>query len=262
MTLLQKTLRHKRKIQRFFFVCLSILSYLTAHAQTPQVVATTETTEPVAKKDISIGLNLGVTNGVGVDVAYHFSKHWAGRLAFNYAHYAKNDYTYDIASTNSDGTKNNQKLSFDGAINFSNIALNFEFMPTKKGRFKLIGGVAYFPTNTLTVSGELASSIKFNDVLLNPEDLGSGDVTIGYSQKISPYIGMGFGRTFPRKRLNVSFDFGSYYKGDYKVNIEVQPGAILEENESNAAILERNLNQNWYQKLMPVMNLRLAYRIQ
>ncbi len=262
MTLLQKTFRDKGKMIRFFFVGLSFMTATAAQAQSSEQVANEATTQPMIKKEIALGLNVGVTNGLGLDVAYRFAKHWTGRLAFNYARYTKENYTYEIASTNPDGTKNIQKVSFDAGVKLSNFALNAEFTPGSKGRFKLIGGLSYYPTNTITVGGELASTIKFNDVVLNPEDLGNGFVTIGSKLKIAPFLGMGFGRTIPRKRINVSFDMGAYYKGDYTVDIKVNPGAILKENEENGAILARNFNENWYQKVWPVMNLRLAYRIQ
>ena len=262
MTLLQKAFRDKGKMIRFFFFGLFFITAYAAQAQSTEQIVNDAVTEPIMKKDIAIGLNLGITNGLGVDVAYRFAKHWAARLAYNHVRYTKEGYTYDIKSTNSDGTVNLQKISFDGGVKLSNIALNAEFTPGSKGRFKLIGGFSYFPTNTITVSGELISTIKFNDVQLNPEDLGNGLVTVGFSQKISPFVGMGFGRTFPRKRINVSFDMGAYYKGDYTVDIKVNPGAILKENEENGPILARNFNENWYQKVWPVMNLRLAYRIQ
>ncbi len=262
MTLLQKTFSDKGKMIRLVLVGLSFMTASAVQAQSSKQVSTEASTYPFKKHEIAVGLNVGVSNGLGLDVAYRFAKHWAGRMAFNYAKYTKEGYTYDIVSTNPDGTKNLQKLSFDGGIKLSNLALNAEFTPGSKGRFKLIGGLSFFPTNTITAGGELASTIKFNDVVLNPEDLGNGFVTIGFKQKVAPFLGMGFGRTFPRKRINVSFDMGAYYKGDYTVDIKVNPGAILKENEENGAILARNFNENWYQKVWPVMNLRLAYRIQ
>ncbi len=262
MTLLQKTFRHKGKMIRLAFVGVCLITASAIHAQSSKHVSSEASTYPFKKNEIAVGLNIGVSNGLGLDVAYRFAKHWAGRLAFNYAKYTKEGYTYDIESTNPDGTKNFQKISFDAGVKLSNMALNAEFTPGSKGRFKLIGGLSFFPTNTITAGGELASTIKFNDVVLNPEDLGNGFVTIGFKQKIAPFLGMGFGRTFPRKRLNVSFDMGAYYKGNYTVDIKVNPGAILKKNEENAAILARNFNENWYQKVWPVMNLRLAYRIQ
>lgn len=256
------TFSDRGKKIRFFIIGLSVIAASAVQAQSSEKASTEASTYPFKKHEIAVGLNVGVSNGLGLDVAYRFAKHWAGRMAFNYAKYTKEGYTYDIVSTNPDGTKNLQKLSFDAGVKLSNLALNAEFTPGSKGRFKLIGGLSFFPTNTITAGGELASTIKFNDVVLNPEDLGNGFVTIGFKQKVAPFLGMGFGRTFPRKRINVSFDMGAYYKGDYTVDIKVNPGAILKENEENGAILARNFNENWYQKVWPVMNLRLAYRLQ
>ena len=207
----------------------------------------------------SVGLNLGLVNGIGIDFAYRFAKHWTGRFAYNYADYTKTNYTRNITSTNTDGTKSVQNLSFDASVKLSNIAINIEFTPGSKGRFKLLGGLSYLPNNKITASGKLTTTVKFNDVVLNPEDLGDGSITIGFKQAISPFVGMGFGRTFPRKRMNVSLDLGTYYKGDYKVDILVNQGVLLKQNEENAAIIERNLNAKWNQKLFPVLNLRLAY---
>lgn len=258
----KKQFASAKKLRNFFLAfCLLATLPVFGQASFDALKGAPATTPSTFAKNVAIGVNVGVTNGIGLDVAYRFSKHWAGKLAYNYADYEKNGYTYDVVTTNPDGTKDTKKFSFDAAIKLSNVALNFEYSPGPKGRFKLVGGLAYFPSNTLSVSGEVLSAIKFNDVQLNPEDIGGGTVTIGFKQPIAPYLGMGFGRTFPRKRVNVSFDLGAQYKGDYTVNINVKEGVILKQNEENAAVLARNFNEKWYGKIWPVMNLRLAYRI-
>lgn len=218
------------------------------------------TTPPDFTKNVAVGFNIGVTNGIGVDVAYRFAKHWAGKIALNYADYAKNGYQYSYQST-TNGTTSNNIVAIDGSVKMSSLSVNFEYSPGEKGRFKLVGGLAFLPNNTVTIGGEILSVIKFNDVTLNSDDIGSGNIQVGFSQKVSPYIGMGFGRTFPRKRLNVSVDLGTQYKGDYTVKINMKPGLLLKQNEDNAVILARNFNEKWYGHFFPVVNLRLAYRI-
>ena len=251
-----------KKLRKIFLgFCLLATFPIFGQASLDALKGTPAATSPTFTKNVAIGLNVGVTNGIGLDVAYRFARHWAGKLAINYADYAYNDYTYSYVNTNSDGTKTTQTFSMDAGVNLSNLGLNVEYSPGAKGRFKIVGGLSYFPTNTITASGEILTAIKFNDVVLNSEDLGSGDITITTGSKIAPYLGLGFGRTFPRKRLNVSFDLGAQYKGDYKVAINVNPGVILKENEENAAVLARNFNEKWYGKVWPVLNLRLAYRL-
>ncbi len=245
----------------FGFFMLSTLSTF-GQASFDALKGTTATTASTFAKNVSVGLNVGVSNGVGIDVAYRFAKHFAVKAGYNYADYTKKGYTYDIVTTNTTtGLKETKTVSFDAGVKLSNLALNVEYMPGPKGRFKLIGGLAVFPDNTLTVGGQVLTAVKFNDVQLNPEDIGNGTIEVGFSQKVSPFIGMGFGRTFPRKRMNISFDLGTYYKGEYRVNIHVNPGVILKENEENAAVLQKNFNENPYGKFWPVMNLRLGYLI-
>jgi hypothetical protein len=215
---------------------------------------------PTFTKNVAIGLNFGVANGLGLDVAYRFSKHWAAKLAVNYADYAKKDVRYTYTTT-VNGTPTQQVVSMDASVNLSNAALNFEYSPGRLGRFKLIGGLVYFPQNTLTAGGQTLSTFKFNDVVLNSDDLGSGSIQVGFSQPISPFIGMGFGRTFPRKRLNIGLDLGTQYKGNYTVKINVKQGLLTKQNEENAAKLAHNFNEKWYGHFFPVVNLRLAYRI-
>ena len=249
-----------KNLKKVFFGFFMLLTSQTfGQADFNALKGAPATTAATFSKNVSVGINVGT--GVGLDVAYRFSKHWAAKLAYNHADYEKKGYTYDIVTTNPDGTKDTKKLSFDAAVKLSSIGVNFEYSPGPKGRFKLVGGLAYFPSNTVAVGGEVLTAIKFNDVVLNPEDIGGGVMTVGFSQPIAPYLGMGFGRTFPRKRVNVSFDLGGQYKGDYTVKLAVREGVILKQNEENAAVLQRNFNEKWYGKIWPVMNLRLAYLI-
>jgi hypothetical protein len=247
---------------RNFILGLCLLATLPIFGQNSMSALKGSATSSTATftKNVSVGLNIGLANGIGLDVAYRFSPHWAGKLGLNYAQYTQKGIEYSYQST-TNGTTTTQRMSFDAAVNISNLAATFEYTPGPKGRFKLIGGLTYFPQNTIDAGGQLLTTLKFNDVVLTPEDIGSGNVQIGFSQKISPYIGMGIGRTFPRKRLNLSLDLGTQYKGDYKVKINVKPGLLLKQNEDNAAILERNFNEKWYGHFFPVLNLRLAYLI-
>jgi hypothetical protein len=213
------------------------------------------------RRNISIGLNIGIINGIGIDAAYTFADHWAVKLAYNYADYTKHNYTYDIVLSEKNGVRDVKTLSFDAAIRLSNVALNVEYTPHIDGRFKLIGGFSYFYDNTITLGGQSLSIFKYNDVSLTPEDIGSGSVEVGFNSKVAPFIGLGFGKTIPKKRVNVNFELGTYYKTPYKVAIHVQPGILLKRNEENADVLTRNFNKRWYGKFFPVLNLRIAVPI-
>jgi hypothetical protein len=210
---------------------------------------------------MAIGLNVGLFNAPGLDFAYQFAPRWAARISFGYMSHSITDYPYDYSTRQSDGTTRTTTFLIDGKLNMDNVNLSGEYNLGKKGRFRLMGGVMFFPKKNVQVGGSVNTSFKFNEIDVTPEDIGSGIVTLGYASKISPFIGFGVGRLFPRKRLNLSFDLGVAYMGDFKVGIDVDPGMITKRNEENAPVFERNLNKNIQNKLLPTGNLRLAYRI-
>ncbi len=209
----------------------------------------------------SLGISGGLVNVPGFDLAYKFHSHWTARLGYGYLDYGVTNYKYDIKSTDAAGIVSSKTFLLNAAANFSNISGLIEYGVGPKGRFRLIGGAAYFPKKNFTVSGEMLTEFELSAVTLRPSDLGSGGIEVGFAQKISPYLGFGIGRTTPRRRLNLSIDFGAYYMGDYRIKINVNPGIILKENEENGPIIERNLNARFFNKVLPSGNLRLAYRL-
>lgn len=216
----------------------------------------------------SLGISAGVVSVPGFDVAYKFSSHWTARLGYGYLDYGVTNYTYNYNKSDAAGKVTSKSFLINAAAHLSNISGLIEYGVGPKGRFRLIGGAAYFPDKKLTASGELKSEFKFGAVTLQPSEVGSGGVEVGFAQKISPYLGFGIGRSTPRRRLNLSLDFGAYYMGDYriKLNVEQESSAekariLLKQNEENGAIIERNLNARFFNKVLPSANFRLAYRL-
>jgi hypothetical protein len=214
-----------------------------------------------AVKHWSLGISGGLVNVPGFDLAYKFRSHWTARLGYGYLDYGVTNYKYDIKSTDAAGVVSSKTFSISAAAHLSNISGLIEYGIGPKGRFRLIGGAAYFPQKNFTASGEMLTEFELSAVTLRPADLGSGGIEVGFAQKISPYVGFGIGRTTPRRRLNLSLDFGAYYMGDYRIKINVNPGIILKENEENGPVIEKNLNANFLNKILPSGNLRLAYRL-
>ncbi len=208
-----------------------------------------------------LGVKVGATNLLGVDLAYKFRSHWTVRLGFGYRDYEKNNFRYDITTKDPTGSDITKSVSVSVGAHFSNINGLLEYGVGPKGRFRLIAGAAVFPQKKLTVSGELLTNVQLNAVSLQPSDLGSGGIEVSFAQKVSPYFGFGIGRATPRRRLNLSLDFGAYYMGDYRVKVNINQGVILKETETNGPILERNLNAKTINKIWPTGNLRLAYRL-
>jgi hypothetical protein len=214
-----------------------------------------------AIRHLALGISAGFPNAPGLDLAYKFRSHWTARLGYGYLDYGVKNQTFSISSTDDAGITTSTSFLFSVAAHISNINGLLEYGLGQKGRFRLIAGAAYFPQKKITASVEMLSELKLSAVPLRSSDVGSGDIEIGYANKVSPYFGFGIGRVIPRRRINLGLDFGAYYMGDYRVKINVNPGFILKENEENAPIIERNLNAHSFYKILPSGNLRLSYRL-
>jgi hypothetical protein len=210
---------------------------------------------------MAIGLNIGLLNAPGLDFSYQFTPRLGARIGYGYMGYSINDFTYTHLSTQSDGTPQTTAMLIDAKFNMDNINLSGEYSFDKKGRFRLMAGAMIFPKKNVKIGGSLSNTLNFNELVITPEDIGSGILTLGYASKISPFVGLGIGRLIPRKRLNLSFDMAVAYMGDYSVGIDVKPGLLLERNKENAPIIERNLNAKIQNKILPTFNLRLAYKL-
>lgn len=212
-------------------------------------------------KQYGIGLN-GGTPGGGIDFYYKFHRHFAIRAGFNYLAYKFSDQQFSLTTTASDGTKSVQTVQANLDFNMNNVSALLEYSVGQKGRLRFVTGVAYYLKKSAIADAKLITNAKLNDVEISGEDLGSGGGTLTFTSKISPYLGMSVGRLAPRKRVNVSADFGAYYLGNYDItNVVINPGLLLEGNKDNAPILVRNLNADWRNKIFPVFNLRLGIRL-
>lgn len=217
------------------------------------------------KKSLSLGLNFAFVNGIGIDVSYRFASKWSVRTAANLAGFAYNNFKYTLKPKAGDSTAASttpQTFAFNFLAKMSSANLGIEYAMGRKGKFRIMTGLAYYPSNYISISGRLATVYHFHEVDLNSEDLGSGTITIGFKNQIAPYFGIGIGRLYPLRRLNISVDAGAIYKGDYKIGILVNEGALIQKsNEDNAAILEKNLNAHQAYKFWPNFNLRIGYRL-
>ena len=92
-----------KNLKKVFFGFFMLLTSQTfGQADFNALKGAPATTAATFRKNVSVGINVGT--GVGLDVAYRFSKHWAAKLAYNHANYERKGYTYDIVTTNPDGT--------------------------------------------------------------------------------------------------------------------------------------------------------------
>lgn len=186
------------------------------------------------------------TNGIGIEVGKRITK---DDKLFARLQYTRLSFGLD-----------NYEIPFDGNVVKANIevalggaSLLFDWHPFKNA-FKLVGGLGYLQTS-ISGGGNLRDSTKIGLIPISPDDLGAINASIT-PKKISPYIGIGFGRAVPKNRIGFSFELGTYYTG--KPDATFKTTNLLEPSSSNEAILQSNVSgYNW----LPQISLTLTCKI-
>ena len=239
-------LTSKYKTYTLLFFVLSIFNNIFGQESTAVVEPTSKTI-----KKIAIGLNTGTKAFVGLDAAMNINRYFNARLSLNYANFrfVNDNYTPPVEELK------DQQFHFEFDYLQSNIELLGEYMPFGSA-FRIVGGFGIFPKNKISMYGIANKSYLYNDVEIDPEEIGGGRGTWTYKSPVSPYLGLAFGRAIPKKKLGFSVELGTYYKG--KPDIEIEANGSLRENYRNEPYLERNLSQF---KFIPSLSMRLAYKI-
>lgn len=99
--------------------------------------------------------------------------------------------------------------------------------------------------------------MMFGEILLTPEQVGEMDIELAYGG-MAPFLGIGFGRSIPNKRIGLGLEVGSYYIGSPWVNMNaselLEPSASAEQEKS----LEESFRTlSW----LPAVKFRLAVRL-
>jgi hypothetical protein len=204
----------------------------------------------------SINLSLGLPTGIGIEATYRVNNRYNLRYSFHNADLSITDYKFTFGSSGSTSNSSNQALLFDVDARLSHFDLNVDYYFFRK--IRAFVGIGYYPINNVLIEGELADFIQYNDLKLNTTDLGKGSIRLGFSSHIVPNVGVGFERNILNSRFKILLDIGAQYRGDYRFKINVTEGALLKKNEENAAILERNFNSKWIQKIWPMLQMKFG----
>ncbi len=198
----------------------------------------------------SVGIGAGTKGYVAVDGALRIVPHFNVRLGFNLLQFSVDNFEVNLEDLNDE----TQQLLIDGEINQSNIELLLEFAFAKEF-LRLVAGGAYHFQNNITGRGGLTENLMVQDVILTPEEVGYIEGDFAFTNTISPYLGIGIGRTISQKRISFSADIGTYYRGAPNVTLEATE--LFRQNVRNEDELEDILEDiRWW----PVIALRLGYR--
>lgn len=134
------------------------------------------------------------------------------------------------------------------------LLFNFNLSPG----FHLTLGAALNQTVVL-VSAQSLSNVPVEDIFVLPGDFGFIEMILLPRIKVSPYAGIGFGRTLSReKRFSFSFDLGTYYQSSPSASLLGAGMLSPTVSDHNVFVLNSLIKPyRWW----PVLSAQLSYRI-
>lgn len=219
----------------------TLLSLILISKLSAQVV------DDLSAKGIGIAVKSS-TNGLGGDVVYNFHKRMNVRFGYEQLH-VKTNFTFSEESVDYDATANYKAGSLSLLLDY--YLWNHFFLSAGAG-WNLFHGI---------VNGKAASAMQYGDITIPKEKIGGFDFQVDPSLKVSPYFGIGFGRTLGlKKKVGFAFELGGFYQGS--PDITVASTGLLSPtsnpDQQHEARLEKQVNQY---SIYPVMKFSLSYKL-
>lgn len=222
---------------------------------------------------------MGGTSGAGIEVGTQINNKFSLRVG--YLTMPKFSVTFDCpdlsmensGSIPSELTSLTKELDFTGKMTMNNVRALVDFYPFK-GSFHVSAGAYFGSTETVKVNnkkdGVLLPITEYNKLypnnkvglalgdsyLLEPDAQGNVTATIS-TNSVKPYLGLGFGRVVPKRRLNFMAELGVMFWGKPVIR---QNGMELEKEKLNTDS-KGVVNSISKVSVWPVINFRLCGRI-
>jgi len=208
----------------------------------------------LAQRYVGVGVNAG-TNGLGIQLGYKLSDNF-----FIKSSYSNINLNVEDIDLSTDQVR--QKANFNYLLENGDLFLDIHPF---KNWFKIcVGGSYNFQHRTL-VGLSLQDTVyagedgddpdDLGDFILYPDDLGFVNIDFLWNN-INPYVGLGFGRAVPKKRVGFSVDFGVNYIG--KITIEAEDSGMLVYDDYQSRSLEESLDTyRWLPRLQFALSVSL-----
>jgi hypothetical protein len=139
-------------------------------------------------------------------------------------------------------------------LEVSIIDVGIEYLPFTNSSFKLTAGLGFLSNVNANGVVTYTEEVVFGDVVVSKNDVGEINGDISWTG-VAPYLGIGFGRAIPKKRLGFGIEFGSYFSSSPDVKLTatelLAPTAEQEDNLREALTSF---------KFIPRVQLRIAYK--
>ena len=252
----------------------SIIFLLSVLFGTTTLFAQRDGVEPF--KNLSVGLNIGILSGVGIDAGTYVSDHVGLRAGFSYLRTPSFENDFDAWVEEGQHANYNYEATVkaNARVNLSTFKVLADYYPNKKWPFHVTGGFYIGASNIVTVDA-YADDIKVDGKTYKREDIknwyidlddtrikakdGKVDAAIT-TWSVKPYVGIGFGNTVPMKhRVGVMGELGVMFHGKPKITSKTDPDIMTH-------IAEADESDEFFDVMhkivgIPVLNIRICGRI-
>ncbi|MCF8363493.1 MAG: hypothetical protein K9G70_12815 [Prolixibacteraceae bacterium] len=199
-------------------------------------------------QDKGIGVAIkSSTMGIGGDVVYKFHKRMSARVGYDYFRV-----TRPVSFDQSD-------VSYDGNVNvrMGSLSALYDYYIIPSIHFT--AGLALNRFN-IGFNGEATSSYTLGDLEIPAEQIGEFKFDVGPGLPVSPYLGVGFGKTLGDKLVGFNFEIGTYYQGapDVSIHSTGLTGPTSKPEHEQAELFESQISQYY---LYPVIRGSVSFRI-
>lgn len=252
----------------------SIIFLLSVLFGTTTLFAQRDGVEPF--KNLSVGLNIGILSGVGIDAGTYVSDHVGLRAGFSYLKTPSFDNDFDAWVEEGQHANYNYEATVkaNARVNLSTFKVLADYYPNKKWPFHVTGGFYIGASNIVSVDA-YADDIKVDGKTYKREDIknwyidlddtrikakdGKVDAAIT-TWSVKPYVGIGFGNTVPMKhRVGVMGELGVMFHGKPKITSKTDPDimthvAEADESDEFFDVMHKIVG-------IPVLSIRICGRI-
>ncbi len=227
-------------------------------------------------KNLSVGLNIGILSGVGIDAGTYVSDHVGLRAGFSYLKSPSFEYEIDAWVEDKQHANYNYEATVEAKarVNLSTFKVLADYYPNKKWPFHVTGGFYIGASNIVTVDA-LADDISVDGKSYKKENIKNWYIDVGDTRikakdgkvdaaittwSVKPYVGIGFGNTVPMKhRVGVMGELGVMFHGKPKITSKADPDimthvAEADESDEFFDVMHKIVG-------IPVLNIRICGRI-
>jgi hypothetical protein len=101
-------------------------------------------------------------------------------------------------------------------------------------------------------------NVQLGGATFTPDEFGIVTIDLKPKGKIAPYLGFGFWRTIPNKKIGFKLDVGTFYQSEPVVGLTATNFLSDTQNAENQKVLEDMLSGFAF---YPVLNMSIQFKI-